>query len=448
MAPADADVIVIGAGFAGLTAARELSHRGISTLVLEARERTGGRVWTTHELGGIPVDRGGQWLAPTHSHALRLAEEAGANVFETHHEGENVLVLRGHRSRYRGTIPSAGPVALANLAWAMMRLDAIAKRIDLDCPMASSRAKELDRQSLGQWLRRNTPSRRARDLLTVGLESVFAAHPDDISLLHAAFYVHAGGGLDPLLAIRKGAQAFRVEGGMQRLTNHLARGLSIVSETIVDAIDYSGDHVEVRAGARAFRAARAIVTLPPPLLQSIAFSPRVPARASLLDNAPMGSVMKVIAVYDRPFWRERGLSGHGTSDTGPVFVVFDNHSPGDARGILLGFVEAREADRLDDLEPVARRAAVLESIARIIGPEASEPEAYIEQGWRKERHSAGCYAAIMPPGAWSAIGRAWRQADGRVHWAGTETASLHHGYIEGAIRSGIRAAQEVAEALG
>lgn len=449
----DADCIVIGAGFAGLAAADHLCRRGKKVVVLEARDRVGGRTATVALGDGTPVDIGGQWLGPTQDRMYALCRRFGHRVYPMHVAGDNLLRLAGHNRRYRGHIPlRTPPWTLANLGWVLTRLELMARRIPLEAPWQAPEAAALDQRTLGDWVRRNVVDPHARAIVDVGIEAVFAAEADELSLLHALFYMRSGGSFDRLTRSDGGAQQDRIAGGVQPLAEDLAEavrreGGSVTLESPVRAITQSGDGVTVEGGEGSWRAPRAIVALPPPLAAAIDYQPALSfERRQLLTSIPMGAVIKCIAAYDRPFWREAGLSGQAIGDEGPMKTVFDA-SPEDARpALLMGFFEGAEARRLSEVDAEERRRVALETFARYFGREAHSPVDYVDRAWTKERYSGGCYAALFPPGVWTRFGRVIRQPEGRLHWAGTETASHWNGYIEGAVRSGERAAEEILSA--
>ena len=171
-------------------------------------------------------------------------------------------------------------------------------------------------------------------------------------------------------------------------------------------------------------------------------------RDALTQRMPQGSVIKCQAVYDRPFWRDAGLSGEAVGDTAPVKVIFDGTPPGDGSpGVLTSFIEAADAIRLSTATPEERQAEVLEVLATYFGDDARRPIAFVERDWSAEPWTRGCYGAHLPPGAWTQVGAVLRAPVGPIHWAGTETAERWCGYIDGAITSGERAADEVDAAL-
>ncbi|MEA2749687.1 MAG: monoamine oxidase [Myxococcales bacterium] len=448
----DVDVIVVGAGFAGLSAARALVQAGKTAVVLEARDRVGGRTFTkTLPPSGAAaegwIDVGGQWIGPTQHEITALVRELGVKTFPTWTHGDNLVIVNEKAKRYRGTIPRVALLSLLDLGQAQWRLESMAKHVPLDAPWNAKKAAEWDAQSLGDWLDRNVKTTTGRALFDAGLETVYAATGHEISLLHALFYVRSGGSLDILLSSeerKNGAQATRIVGGMQPIATKLAATLDVRLEHAVRRIENGERGVIVHHDGGSLRAERVIIAIPPKLVPEIRFEPQLQGlRAELVKNMPMGAVIKHTAVYDRPFWRDEGLSGMVVSDVGPIHIVFDNSLPDGAQGILIGFSEAAQARKLGALGEDGRRDAAIACFARYFGERARKPVAYVDHVWEHDPWSGGCYGAFMPPGIWTKLGPSIREPQGRIHWAGTETATVWSGYIDGAISSGKRAAAEV-----
>jgi monoamine oxidase len=375
-----------------------------------------------------------------------LAEDLGLETFPTYDEGENLLRFGGRTARYQGVIPRLSPVVLADMAQAQTRFDRLAQRVPLDAPWAADRADEWDEQTFASWIRRNAVTRGARELLTLYSESVFAADPADLSLLHALFYTHSGNGVDVLAGTRGGAQQDRFEGGAQATALRLAAGLDdrVRLGQPVRRIDWTDDAVAVLTDGLLVTARHVVVSVPPPLAARIRYEPALPAaRDQLTQRLPMGAVIKCHAVYERPFWRDEGLTGQATTDVGPVKITFDNSPSSGPPGVLVAFVEGAHARVLGRRGADERRHEVLAALAALFGPAAAQPLEYVERDWSSEEWTRGCYAALFTPGTWTQLGPALRQPVGRIHWAGTETATVWCGYMDGAVQSGERAATEV-----
>jgi monoamine oxidase len=450
--PHEADVVVVGAGLAGLAAARALHAGGASAVVLEARERVGGRL-LNHEIGGDKVvEVGGQWIGPTQDRLAALGRELGLETFPTHTAGYNLLEYGGSVRRYRGTIPRINPAVLVDVERARRRLNRLAGRVPLDAPWETPNAARLDGQTAATWLRRNLATKSGRMLLELGIEAVWAAQPEDMSLLHVLFYIHSAGSLELLFDTEGGAQQDRFVGGSQVIPIRMAEELGdeqLVLEAPVRRIEHVVDGgVTVHADGAVARGRRAILAIAPTLAGRIAYDPPLPGyRDQLTQRMPLGTVAKCMAVYAEPFWRAEGLSGQGMSDRGPVRLTFDNSPPDGSPGVLLGFLEGRRARELGRLRPDERRTAVIDCFARMFGPRAASPDDYIERLWAEEEWTRGCYGCHMPTGGWTNYGPALHAPIGPLHWAGAEYAHVWNGYMDGAVRSGDAAAAEVLELL-
>ncbi len=445
----EVDVVVVGAGYAGLVAARALHRDGLRVAVLEARDRVGGRVLTERTATGHPVELGGQWIGPGQDHVAALAAEHGAATFRAWTAGDGLLVDGGRRERYAGALPPGDPVARAAVALATARLDRMARRVDPERPWSAPGADRLDATTVATWLRRAVPVPRARRLVERVLGEVLATDVDGVSLLALLAHVRSAGGLEPLLAVEGGAQQDLFVDGADGPARAIAAELgdAVRLGTAVSAVHQDRTGVTVSGPGVRVRGERAVVAVPPPLAGRIAYDPPLPAlRDQLTQRMPMGSITKIVAVYPEPFWRRDGLSGEGIGLTGPVPAVFDVSRPG-GPGHLCVLVAGRAAQRLAELPPARRRSEVLGELARWFGPAAAAPAEWWEKSWADEPHVRGGYSAYSPPGVLTSAGPALRTPVGRIHWAGTETATAWTGYIDGAVQSGHRAAAEVARAL-
>jgi monoamine oxidase len=446
-----ADVIVIGAGFAGLTAARTLNDRGVSVTVVEARDRVGGRVLVQPIGGGEVVDVGGQWTGPGQDRIRALGEEMGVASFPTYGAGSHIDFDNGKRGVYSGPLPDTNPEVLQEVVQSIMALDQMAQEVPMDKPWEAPRAREWDALTFQNWMDGNLKLPGARARLQTAVEAVFAVEPHDLSLLYLLWYARSGNGLFTLVSTEGGAQQDRFDGGAQLVAIRLAEKLGDIVQLSrpVRRISQENGSVTVEGDGFAVKGKRAIVTVPPALAGRIDYRPAMPSlRDQLTQRAPMGCVIKVNAVYDRPFWREDGLSGRVVCDDGPVKVVFDNSPLRGSPGVLVTFIEGGDGRRYGHLPPAERRKVVADSMVRYFGPKAAKMEQYVEKDWSAEEFSRGCYGAVFPAGTLVSCGTALREPVGRIHWAGTETATANVGYMDGAVRSGERAAAEVLEVLG
>lgn len=441
-----ADVVVVGAGFAGLTAARELMRLGHDVLVLEGRDRVGGRSHTGH-VAGIPVDMGGTFVGPTQDAVLALAAELDIGTVPTYHDGANLIRWRGTTRPYSGTIPRLSLGGLLDIGRVRWQFERIARTVPLGAPWTARRAARLDGQSLGDWLRSVHAGDTARDLLAIMARVTWGREPDDVSMLHAARYVAAAGGLDRMLDVQNGAQQDRFVAGTQQIAEKAAAELGdrVVLGAAVRGIEHRAATVSITCAKGRAEARFVIVTIPPAHRADIAFTPPLPAEYGQLAAVwPQGSLSKAYAAYPTPFWRADGFSGEALSDEGPVFITFDVSPQPDGPGILLGFVDARD---FDDLPADQRRERALNCFAALFGDEALKPLDYVDYRWSAEEFAAGGPTAAVPPGSWTRYGPWLCRPVGPIFWAGTETADKWTGFLDGAVRSGQRAAAEVAARL-
>lgn len=451
--PRHVDVVVVGAGIAGLVAARQVVRAGRSVVLVEARDRVGGRVLNHHLATGGTIESGGAFIGPTQGHIQALADEYGIDTFPEHTDGKNVYISSTTgRQTYSGTVPP-DPTILPDAAQLLERLNQMAAQTPVDAPWAHPRAAEWDAITFGEWIRRNSVnSGGVTNLIRSWTEPGFGADPSELSLLHVVHYIACSGDERHVGTFERnsdtagGAQERRVVGGSQRIPLAVAEELGdvVALNAPVDAIEQLDRGAVVHTGRGPVQAQRVIVATPPSHVLDIDWHPILPAgRRDLLARTEMGKLMKCDAVYQTPFWREDGLSGFGISDSGAVRVAFDNHASDTDHGILLAFVGGHTWREYGTLPVDVRRRAVLEGFAAMFGEQALHPIEYAEYDWTAERWTRGGPVGNPHLGALSGPGRHLRERFGRVHWAGTETSTYWTGYMDGAVRSGERAALEV-----
>ena len=455
------DVVVVGAGLAGLVAARQLRRSGLSVGVIEAAPAVGDRMVRTRlplEEARTPawVDLGGQWVGPSHSRFLALLEAHGLRRFPSPHGGKTVLCFGSHRCTFSGFFqgfPEGQPPSVPSGDWddamaALKQFQALVASLPEGHPHHHPDAAALDRLSFQDWIDSHTHTPFAAWYFAYFCRAVGflgPAEPDQVSLLHVAWGQRtASQGDHP--------EEDLIHGGAGQLPGLLAEGLgdALVLGEPVRAIHQSEgeEAVEVITDRASHRCRAVIVAMPPARAGAIRFTPALPAdRIALQEGMAMGNCTKVLIAYGRPWWRESGLSGIAIGDRPWVELCADSSDPETGLGVIAAFVVGRRRERWAALGPEQRRAAVLEDLAAYFGPMALEPLEYVEKNWPEEPFIGGAFAAWMPPGLWTRSGDALLRPHGRVYWAGTEVAERWPGFFEGAVDSGERAATAVAALL-
>lgn len=450
------DVAVVGAGLSGLTAAARLADRGFDVVVLEARNRVAGRNEGGVFADGQPIELGGQWVGTTQNEVLKLIADLGLETFTVYDKGDPILMYNGIRSRRDNETFGLPPGSASEVVRLVKLIDTRCASVDLQHPWKSAETERLDTMTARQWLDENCRDELAQEFLEVLLVTLFAAETEEYSAMHFLFYMASGGGLRRLMTTIGGAQEARVLGGAHQISERLAeqqREAINLNEEVLSIRYQNPDEADRAAVAvdtihRTVKARRALITLPPVLAGRLRYDPPLPAnRDALTAQIPAGYVIKFQAMYDKPFWRDEGLSGQALSLDHSVSLTYDNCVPDSDKGILVGFVEGHHAKELNDLSQHERRQRILADLVDLFGATAGEPIDFLQRNWNEEPFSRGCYGGRLGAGVWTHLGEHLRQPVGPLHWAGTETATVWNGYMDGAVRSGQRAAAELAETL-
>ncbi|MGB0969970.1 MAG: flavin monoamine oxidase family protein [Mycobacterium sp.] len=447
----DVDVVVVGGGYSGLSAAWALGIQGRSVVVCEARERVGGRAWTEKVPEGGWVDHGGQWIGPGQTRILELAKEMGVETFPTFQDGQYLLVFGGQRLVYSTDDPTRLdlPVPEADnqeLLQVLAEIDTLSRTVPPHAPWEAPRAKEWDTQTADTWIEQNLTTDGAKFALHAAIVGYFSVEPSDLSFLHLLFYISSAGGLEELEA---SSLAWRFREGAQEIPNRLAERLgdSVRYCSPVRKIDQTGGKVVVHTDTGSVQASRVIVAVSPQLASRIQYEPVLPpSRDQYTQRMPLGSVIKCHAVYPRAFWRDNNSNGQLLSE-GEVNSTFDNSPEDGVPGILVGFLEGAVARRWHERPEQDVREKMIATFVEHFGEQAARPQHFYYANWGAEPWSRGCYAGVPTPGTWIGYRDAVRKPVGRIHWAGTEASTEWAQYMEGAVRSGQRAAAEADAAL-
>lgn len=442
----EADVIVVGAGFAGITASRELKRAGKTVAVLEARSRIGGRSLSQPIGDGKIVELGCEHLGRPDSITAATARDVGADIYKQYDRGHKLTDDGRKLLRWKGAIPRASPLVLADFGQAVLRLERMRREVPEQAPWQAPHAGQWDSETMWSWGQRNLRTHGARSLLRTLTEAAFAASPTEVSVLHILNYANALGGYRAMTTVTGGALENRLVGGTQGLVRRLAEDVDadIYLEAPVRHIEHSRDRVRVTGPGFEATGRCVVIAIPVPLSGRIDYDPPLPGyRDQLTQRMTFGSAIKYLAVYYEPFWRGTGLSGTAISHTGPVRAVMDGSPPDGSPGVLTAFVTGPSARALARLDQAQRRDAVLGELGRLFGPLARTPFDLYEQNWMAEQYTRGCYHGYGPPGLYTEYGPALAAPIGRLHWAGAETAPIECGSMSGAIHSGHRAAREI-----
>lgn len=443
----EADVIVVGAGFAGITAARELREAGKQVALLEARPRLGGRAFSRPIGDGEVLDLGCEFLGMPGSLSEQAGRSVGINPCKVYDTGQKLIDLDGTIKRWKGLAPiGAGPLAVADFGQAALRLDRMRKEVPQEAPWEAPHARQWDNETMWSWTRRNIKSKGGRALMRLSIEAGLAASPAEVSVLHVLNYSNGTGGFMATTQITGGTLENRFVGGAQNVALRLAE--PVMADTYVNApvhrIEQGEGRVTVSGPGFEAVGRRVVVAVPVPLSGRIEYAPALPAyRDQLTQRLTFGSAIKYLVLYDEPFWRGNGLTGMAISYNSPIRAALDGSPPSGTPGVLTCFVTGPPARKVGRMPADERRALVLKELSRMFGPKAGRPYDVIEQNWMAEPYTRGCYHAYAPPGLYTEFGPALTQAIGRIHWAGAETVPVEFGSMSGAIHSGRRVATEI-----
>jgi putrescine oxidase len=446
----DVDVVIIGAGASGLTAATRLRKAGHSVAVLEARERVGGRLWT-ETIDGALLELGGQWVSPDQTALIETVEELGLETYSRYREGDSVYVdASGAPTRFTGELFPVEAATQREMERLIELLDGLTAEIGATEPWAHEKAVELDRISWSEWLTQQTDDVEARDNIALFIAEAMLTKPShSFSALQAILMAASAGSFSHLVDADYILDK-RVAGGLQQVPIRLADALgdAVHLGAPVRRLAWNDEGVTAFADGITVTARRAVVAVPPNLYSRISFEPPLPRRQQQMhQHLSLGLVIKVHAVYETPFWRDAGLSGTAFSPYQLVHEAYDNTNHGDPRGTLVGFVSDEKADAMFALPAEERKRRILESLAAYYGPQALEPVVYYESDWASEEWTRGAYAASFDLGGLSRYGADQRTPVGPIFWSCSDLAAEGYQHVDGAIRIGRATADEIAATL-
>lgn len=451
----DCDVLVIGAGYAGLSATTTLQAQGFSVALLEARDRVGGRTLERPVAGMPRLELGGQYFADVQERITQLVKDVGLQAVPAWNEGDSFLALGDRVARYQSTPARCLVDELnfpaevgAEIEATLHELNRLYPQVSGATPWTCDQAEQWDAVTFETWIASRIASPTGREFFRFLTNQAYSTEPGQISLLQMLWFINTSHGLPPWAT--GGAQANRVAGGTQLVAQKLAERLgdALRLNQTVQAIEQDDEGVRVQTQHRDYAARAAIICLPPQLVAGLHYTPSLPSDLHRAFSAQQtGNTMKVQAAYARPFWRDNGWSGNGINWAGPQTFTYDNTLPASDVGVLLGFLTARRATDMLRLPPEERKAAVLQAWATVFGPEALTPIDYIEKDWTADEFTRGGYGCHVPPGFWCELGPALGGESmprfGRLWWAASDLAKDWNGYLEGALYAGEQAANEV-----
>ncbi|WP_241973152.1 NAD(P)/FAD-dependent oxidoreductase [Cryobacterium sp. TMT2-14] len=444
------DIVIIGAGASGLTAATELRKTGLTVAVLEARDRVGGRLHTD-DINGAMLEIGGQWVSPDQDALKETIAELGLETFARYREGESVYInAAGERTRFEGEIFPVSADTEREMVALIATLDELVDQMDPDRPWAHPRAVELDQISFRRWLEQETDDQEARDNISLFIAGAMLTKPAHAFSTLQALLMAASAGSFSNLVDADFILDERVVGGLQRVPILLAENLGddVFLGQAARTVRWGDAGVSVLTDDLEVRARRVIVAVPPVLYTRISFDPPLPRRQQMMhQHLSMGFVIKVHAVYETPFWREDGLSGTAFSPYELSHEAYDNTNFNDPRGTLVGFVSDEAADGVFTVSAEERKQRILTSLSHYFGQKALTPVVYYESDWGTEEWTRGAYAASFDLGGLARFGADLRTPVGPILFSCSDLAGKGYQHVDGAIRMGRATAAEIVAEL-
>lgn len=449
------DVIVIGGGISGLSAAKLLVDSGLNVVVLEARNRVGGRTFTSRNAKVNWVDLGGAYVGPTQNRILRLSKELGISTYKVNEVEHLVYHVKGKSYPFRGISPPIwNPLTYLDFNNLWRTIDDMGKEIPAEAPWSAPHAEEWDGMSMKELINKICWTQTCKKFATLFVNVNVTAEPHEVSALWFLWYVKQCGGTVRIFSTTNGGQERKFLGGSGQISEKIMERLGnrVKLERPVVCINQSESVKVETLNHETYEASYVICAVPPTLGQKIHYNPPLPPiRNQLIQRIPMGSVIKCMMYYKEAFWRKMGFCGSMVivEENSPIGMTLDDTKPDGSVPAIMGFILSRKARRLAHLTKEERKQRICEIYAKVLGTdEALHPVHYEEKNWCEEEYSGGCYTAYFPPGIMTQFGKIIRQPFGRIYFAGTETATEWSGYMEGAVQAGERAAREILYNMG
>ncbi|XP_066212219.1 amine oxidase [flavin-containing] A [Saccopteryx leptura] len=449
------DVVVIGGGISGLSAAKLLAEHEVNVLVLEARDRVGGRTYTIRNKYVDYVDVGGAYVGPTQNKILRLSKELGLETYKVNVNERVVQYVKGKTYPFRGAFPPVwNPIAYLDYNNLWRTLDNMGKEIPADAPWDAPHAEEWDKITMKELIEKICWTQTAKQFASLFVNINVTSEPHEVSALWFLWYVKQCGGTTRIFSVTNGGQERKFVGGSGQVSEKIMNllGDRVKLRHPVASIDQTGDNIIIETlNHEVYQCNYVIIAIPPTLISKIHFSPEMPTeRNQLVQRLPMGAIIKCMMYYKEAFWKKKDYCGCMIiqDEEAPISITLDDTKPDGSLPAIMGFILARKAVQLAKLHKDERKRKICELYAKVLGSEALQPVHYEEKNWCEEQYSGGCYTAYFPPGIMTRYGRVIRQPVGRIYFAGTETATHWSGYMEGAVEAGEREARSILNVLG
>ncbi|XP_031553382.1 amine oxidase [flavin-containing] B-like isoform X2 [Actinia tenebrosa] len=444
--------VVVGGGISGLCSAKLLTEYGLDVLVLEARDRVGGRTQTIEDPAFKYIDLGGSYVGPDQHRILHVAEELGVETYPVQCKGKTIDHLYAKAHEHDGSFSTWNPLAIIDYLNVAYTLDKMCDTIPLEQPWEAPQAIEWDHMTAEEFFNKVCWTSYCKKRMVQNTHHAMAVELWEISLLHYLWYRKSGNGVLKHSSADDAEEEKQFVGGAQQISNKLKKRLGdkVIVNSPVLQVNQEKDHVIVTCKNRnSYQSKYVISAIPQALLNKVSFVPPLsPLKNQLIQRFPMGSSIKTFAFYETAFWKSKGLNGVILSDFGPIHTSMDDTKPGANLPVIMGIITGDQARYFCNKTQKERKQAVCEQHAKVFGcKEALNPVHYVDKDWLGDEYSGGCYVGIMPCGVMTKYGKALRCPIGRLHFAGTETATISAGYMDGAVRAGERAAREILSKL-